>query len=58
MIDDKTQAMIAALLTLPVAQKILESVHGEKYQGQGIPEMVDTYFRLKKLVKRRFDEGG
>ncbi len=58
MIDDKTQAMIAALLTLPVAQKILESVHGEKYQGQGMPEMVDTYFRLKKLLKRRFDEGG
>lgn len=58
MIDDKTQAVIAALLTLPVAQKILESVHGEKYQGQGMPEMVDTYFRLRKLVKRRFDEGG
>ncbi len=58
MIDDKTQAMVAALLTIPVAQKILESVHGEKYQGQGIPEMVETYFRLKKLVKRRFDEGG
>ena len=58
MIDDKTQAVIAALLTLPVAQKILESVHGEKYQGQGMPEMVDTYFRIKKLLKRRFDEGG
>lgn len=58
MIDDKTQAVIAALLTMPVAQKILESVHGEKYQGQGMPEMVDTYFRLKKLLKRRFDEGG
>ena len=29
MIDDKTQAVIAALLTIPVAQKILESVHGE-----------------------------
>jgi hypothetical protein len=58
MIDDKTQAVIAALLTIPVAQKILDSVHGEKYQGQGMPEMVDTYFRLRKLVKRRFDEGG
>ena len=58
MIDDKTQAVVAALLTIPVAQKILESVHGENYQGQGIPEMVETYFRLKKLVKRRFDEGG
>ncbi len=58
MIDDKTQAVVAALLTIPVAQKILESVHGEKYQGQGIPEMVETYFRLKNLVKRRFDEGG
>ncbi len=58
MIDDKTQAVVAALLTIPVAQKILESVHGEKYQGQGMPEMVDTYFRLRKLVKRRFDEGG
>jgi hypothetical protein len=58
MIDDKTQAMVAALLTIPVAQKILESVHSEKYQGQGMSEMVDTYFRLKKLLKRRFDEGG
>lgn len=58
MIDDKTQAVIAALLTIPVAQKILESTHDEKYQGQGMPEMVDTYFRLRKLVKRRFDEGG
>jgi hypothetical protein len=58
MIDDKTQALIAAFLTIPVAQKILENVHGEKYQGQGMPEMVETFFRLKKLVKRRFDEGG
>jgi hypothetical protein len=57
MIDDKTQAMIAALLTIPVAQKILENVHGEKYQGQGMPEMVETFFRLRRLVKKRFDEG-
>ena len=57
MIDDKTQAIITALLTIPVAQKILENVQVERYQGQGMSEMVETYFRLRKLVKRRFDEG-
>ena len=58
MIDDKTQALIAAMLTIPIGKKILEDVRTERYQGQGIPDIVDTFFKMRKLVKRRFDEGG
>jgi len=58
MIDDKTQALIAAILTIPIANRILEGIKTERYQGQGIPDLVDSYFKMKKLVKRRFDDGG
>ncbi|MCJ7521333.1 MAG: hypothetical protein MUP21_03850 [Dehalococcoidia bacterium] len=58
MIDDKTQALIAAILTIPIANRILEGIKAERYQGQGIPDLVDSYFKMKKLVKRRFDDGG
>jgi len=58
MIDDKTQAMISAILTIPIAHRILEGIRADKYQGQGIPELVDSYFKMRRLVKRRFDEGG
>jgi hypothetical protein len=57
MIDDKTRDLIAALLTLPVAQKRLESIRVEKYEGQGMKDIVDYFFAMKKALKREYDEG-
>ncbi len=57
MIDDKTRDLIAALLTIPVAAKILEGVEDTKRMGREMEELVDRYFVLRKMVKGRFDEG-
>ncbi len=46
MIDDKTRDLIAAILTIPVANKRLESVRVENYEGQGMKDIVDYYFAL------------
>lgn len=58
MIDDKTRDLIAALLTIPVASKILEDVQDAKHMGREMEELVDRYFALRKMVKGRYDEGG
>jgi hypothetical protein len=57
MIDDKTRDLIAAILTIPVANKRLESVRVEKYEGQGMKDIVDYYFALRKALKKEYDEG-
>jgi hypothetical protein len=57
MIDDKTRDIIAALLTIPVAQKRLETIRVDKYEGQGMKDIVDYFFALKKTLKREYDEG-
>ena len=57
MIDDKTRDMIAALLTIPVAQRRLQSVQVEKYEGQGMKDIIDYYFALRKALKKEYDEG-
>jgi hypothetical protein len=57
MIDDKTRDLIAAILTIPVAQKRLESVRVEKYEGQGMKDIVDYYFALRKTLKKDYDDG-
>jgi len=43
-IDDKTRDIIAAILTIPVANKRLEDI-------------VDYFFAFKKALKREYDEG-
>ena len=58
MIDDKTRDLIAALLTIPVASKILEDVQDTKHMGREMEELVDRYFALRKMVKERYDESG
>jgi len=58
MIDDKTRDLIAALLTIPVASKILEGVQDTKRMGREMEELVDRYFALRKMVKERYGEGG
>ena len=58
MIDDKTRDLIAALLTIPVASKILEGVQDTKRMGREMQELVDRYFALRKMVKERYGEGG
>ncbi len=58
MIDDKTRDLIAALLTIPVASKIIEDVQDTKRMGQEMEELVDRYFALRKMVKERYGEGG
>ena len=57
MIDDKTRDLIAAILTIPVAQKRLESVRVEKYEGQGMKDIIDYYFALRKTLKKDYDDG-
>jgi hypothetical protein len=57
MIDDKTRDIIAAILTIPVAQKRLETIRVDKYEGQGMKDIIDYFFALKKTLKREYDEG-
>jgi hypothetical protein len=56
-IDDKTRDIIAAILTIPVANKRLETIRVDKYEGQGMKDIVDYFFALKKTLKREYDEG-
>ncbi len=56
MIDDKTRHLVAALLIIPVASKILEGVDSSKRMDREIEQIVDSYFSLRNALKRRFDE--
>ena len=57
MIDDKTNALVAALLTLPVGYRILEAAQDDRRVGQGINQLIDTYFMLRKMLKKGFESG-
>jgi hypothetical protein len=57
MIDDKTSALVAAVLSIPVGYRILEAVQDERRVGQGINQLVDTYFMLRKMLKKGFESG-
>ena len=50
-IDDKTRDIIAAILTIPVANKRLETIRVDKYEGQGMKDIVDYFFAFKKALK-------
>lgn len=56
--DGRTMDVIAALLTIPVAEKVIErkaeSKHGE-FESQ---QVIEVFFRMRKMVKKRYDEGG
>jgi len=57
MIDDKTRDLIAAVLTMPVAQIILEGVKDKKHMERELEDLVDKYFSLRTIVKGRYDKG-
>jgi hypothetical protein len=57
MIDDKTNALVAALLSIPVGYRILEGVQEERRIVQGVNQLVDTYFMLRKMLKKGFESG-
>lgn len=57
MIDDKTRDLIAAVLTIPVASRILEGVQDKKHMERELEELVDKYFSLRNIVKGRYDKG-
>lgn len=57
MIDDKTRDLIAAVLTMPVAQIILEGVQDRKHMERELEDLVDKYLSLRKILKGRYDEG-
>jgi len=57
MIDDKTRDLIAAVLTIPVAAKILEDVQDKKHMERELEDVVDRYyFSLRRMVKERYDK--
>jgi hypothetical protein len=57
MIDDKVNALVAAVLAIPVGYRILEGIEGERRMVQGVNQLVDTYFMLRKMLKKGFESG-
>jgi len=57
MIDEKTRDLIAAVLTIPVAYKILEGLQDREHMEREMEELVDRYFGLRKMVKEGYDKG-
>ena len=57
MIDDKTNALVAALLSVPVGYRILEAAQDERRVVQGMNQLIDTYFMLRKMLKKGFESG-
>ena len=57
MIDDKVNALVAAILSIPVGYRLLEGVEGERRMVQGVNQLVDTYFMLRKMLKKGFESG-
>ena len=57
MIDDKTRDLIAALLTIPVASKVLEDVQDTKHMEREMEEVASKFFSLRRIVKEGYDRG-
>ena len=57
MIDDKVNALVAAILSIPVGYRMLEGIEGERRMVQGVNQLVDTYFMLRKMLKKGFESG-
>ena len=56
--DGKTMDVIAALLTLPVAEKVVERKADSKYGEFESQQVLEIFFHMRKMVKRRYDETG
>jgi len=56
--DGKTMDIIAALLTLPVAEKVVERRPESKYGEFESQQVVEIFFHMRKILKRRYDETG
>ena len=50
--DPKTVDFITALLTIPLAYKLLDRVKNKEYGENEMQEIVDNYFRMR----RTFDD--
>lgn len=48
--EPKTLDLIAALLTIPVAYKLLDRVKNKEYGEAEFQEIVDNYFRLRRIL--------
>ena len=57
MIDDRVNALVAAILSIPVGYRMLEGIEGERRMVQGVNQLVDTYFMLRKMLKKGFESG-
>ena len=55
-INDDTISLVAAILLIPVVNKIVIQKAGDKYKGEGLEEVIDYYFKLRKLIKKGVDD--
>ena len=55
--DEKTRDLVAALLTIPVAERLLQSVSEVKAVEYESQQIVEIFFNVRKMVKKGYDEG-
>ena len=55
--DEKTRDLVAALLTIPVAERLLQSVGEAKAVEYESQQIVEIFFNVRKMVKKGYDEG-
>ena len=53
--SSQTKDLICAMLTIPVAEKILQSSKSEKDLGKEYFRIVEAYFSLRKEFERTYD---
>ncbi len=54
--DQKSIDMTVALLTIPVAYKLLDRVKSKEYGDNELQEIVDTFFRLKRTFEGTYSK--
>ena len=47
--DQKSMDLVVGLLTIPLAEKLLDRVKAKEYGEQELQEVVDAYFRMKRV---------
>ncbi len=47
--DQKSMDLVVGLLTIPLAEKLLDRVKAPEYGAEELQEIVDAYFRMKRL---------
>ena len=57
-VEARTIDLVAAILTVPIAGKLIETVVDEKHSEGEQQRIVDIYFGVRRMVKKRFDAGG